>query len=184
MLRSFLILAASVALQGCSWYVYDATNRPIASQIAGQCFALRQNAILSEHFSYYTVYTLNLPGANECTPFDVTPKTKDEMRYKASGLRYPKCIWVPVAKVSKGTKFRVTSVTEQPRGGQWMRGGVVRCWEVKITFIDGEKAGITSGIPACHFNFPESELWLQMKSGNEYVEPLQISDRVATPCQK
>lgn len=182
MLRSFVTLIACVALQGCSWYVYDATDRPISSKIAGRCFSLRQNAILSEHFSYYTAYMLNLAGANECTPFDVTPATKGDTRYKTSGLKYPKCIWVPVANVEKGTKFRVTRITEEPRGGQWMQGGVMRCWKVEITFIDGENAGVTSGIPACHFDFPKSELWLQMKSENEYVEPLQISDRVAAPC--
>src|SRR5512144_1685690 len=114
MLRSAVVLLAGVALHGCSWYVYDATNRPIASNIAGRCFALRENAILSEHFSYFTAYMLNLPGADECTPQDVAPATKDEERYKSSGLKYPKCVWVPVANIAKETKFRVTTVTEQP----------------------------------------------------------------------
>jgi len=53
---------------------------------------------------------------------------------------------------------------------------------VIVTLITGESAGIASGIPACHFDFPESELWVWMKSENEYVEPLEISHRVATPC--
>jgi hypothetical protein len=176
MLRSAVVLFAGAALYGCSWYVYDATNRPIASNIAGRCFALRENAILSEHFSYFTAYMLNLPGANECTPQDVTPATKDEERYKSSGLHYPKCIWVPVANVEKGTQFKVTTVTDQPYGGPG------RCWKVEVTFITGKTAGITSGIPACHFDFPESELWVRMKSGHEYVEPLELSDRVARPC--
>jgi hypothetical protein len=37
---------------------------------------------------------------------------------------------------------------------------------------------------ACLFDFPEPELWLRMKSGNEYVEPLEISDRFATTSTK
>jgi hypothetical protein len=174
MLRSAVFLGA--ALHGCSWYVYDATNGPIASNIAGRCFALRENAILSEHFSYFTAYMLNLPGANECTPQDVAPTTKDEERYKSGGLKYPKCIWVPVANIAKETKFRVTTVMEQPYGGPG------RCWKVEVMLITGQSAGITSGIPACHFDFPESELWVRMKSGHEYVEPLELSDRVARPC--
>ena len=176
------LLFMGAALHGCAWYVYDATNRPIASNIASRCFALRENAILSKHFSYFTAYTLNLPGANECTPQDVSPATKDEERYKSSGLRYPKCVWVPVANIAKDTTFRVTRVTEQPQGGQWTRGGIVRCWKVDITFIGGQYAGLTAGIPACHFDFPDSELWLQMKSAHEYAEPLELSDRVARPC--
>ena len=176
MLRSVVVLFAAAALHGCSWYVYDATNRSIASNIAGRCFALQENAILSEHFSYFTAYMLNLPGANECTPQNVTPVTKDEARYKPSGLEYPKCIWVPVENIAKGTKFKVTTVTEQPYGGPG------RCWKVEVTLITGDSAGITTGIPACHFNFPESELWVRMKSGQEYVEPLELSDRVAKPC--
>lgn len=175
-LRSAVVLFAGVALHGCSWYVYDATNRPIASNIAGRCFALCEDAILSEHFSYFTAYMLNLPGANECTPQDVTPVTKDDARYKPSGLEYPKCIWVPVENIAKETKFKVTTVTEQPYGGPG------RCWKVEVTLITGGSAGITSGIPACHFDFPESELWIRMKPGHEYVEPLELSDRVARPC--
>jgi hypothetical protein len=185
MLRSAVVLFAGVALVGCTWYVYDATNRPIASSIAGRCFELREDAILAEyfgHFGYFKTYTLNLPGANECTPKDVVPATKDEERYKSNGLKFPKCVWVPVAKIAKDTTFRVTSVTEQPRGGQWTRGGIVRCWKVDVTLIVGPYAGITTGIPACHFDFPESELWLRMKSAHEYVEPLELSDRVARPC--
>jgi hypothetical protein len=176
MLRSILVLLASVAIHGCTWYVYDATNRPIASNIVGGCFALREDAILSEHFSYFTAYMLYLPGANECTPQNVTPATKDEERYKSRGLNYPKCIWIPVANVAKETKFRVTTVTEQPYGGPG------RCWKVEITFITGKNVGIKSGIPACYFDFAESELWIRMKSGHEYVEPLVLSDRVARPC--
>lgn len=182
MLRAAVVLFTSAALHGCSWYVYDATNRPIASNIAGKCFALRENAVLSEHFSYFTAYMLNLPGANECTPQDVTPATKDEERYRSRGLRYPKCAWVPVEKIAKGTKFNVTSVTEQPRGGQWTPGGIVRCWKVDVTFITGGNAGVVAGIPACHFDFPEPELWLRMKAAHEYVEPLELSDRIAGPC--
>ncbi|CAG4884493.1 protein of unknown function [Georgfuchsia toluolica] len=176
MLRSAVALLASAALHGCSWYVYEASNRPIASNIAGRCFALRENAILAEHFSYFTAYMLNLSGANDCIPQDVTPTTKDEARYKLSGLKYPKCIWVPVANVAKETKFKVTTVTEQPHG----RSG--RCWKVEVTLITGESAGIKSGIPACHLDFTESELWVRMKSGHEYVEPLELSDRVTRPC--
>jgi hypothetical protein len=182
MLRSAVFLLANAALQGCTWYVYDATNRSIASNITDRCFALREDAILSKHFSYFTEYMLNLPEANECTPQDVAPETRNEERYKSHGLRYPKCIWVPVEKIAKGAKFRITRVTEQPRGGQWTRGGIVRCWKVDITFITGQNAGITTGIPACHLEFPESELWLRIKSAHEYVEPLELSDRVARPC--
>jgi hypothetical protein len=175
-LRYAVALFTGAALHGCTWYDYDATNRPIASTIAGRCFALREDAMLSEHFSYFTAYMLNLPGANECTPQDVTPATKDEERYKPSGLRYPECIWVPIGKIEKETKFKVTTVTEQPYGGPG------RCWKVEVTLITGERAGITADIPACHFDFPESELWVRMKSGHEYVEPLELSDHVARPC--
>ena len=129
MLRSVVVLLAGAALPGCTWYVYDATNRPIASNIAGRCFALRHNAILSEHFSYHTAYMLNLAGVNECTPPDVAPATKDEERYKSSGLKYPRCIWVPLANIAKETKFRVTTVTEQPYGGAG------RCWKIEVTLI-------------------------------------------------
>ena len=122
MLRYAALLFASVPLHGCAWYVYDATNRPIASNIVGRCFALRENAILSEYAGYSLVYMLNLAGANECTPQDVAPTTKDEERYKFSGLRYPKCIWVPVSNVAKDTTFRVTTVTEDPRGGHLSYG--------------------------------------------------------------
>jgi hypothetical protein len=45
-LRYAVALFAGAALHGCTWYVYDATNRPIASNIAGKCFALRDDAIL------------------------------------------------------------------------------------------------------------------------------------------
>jgi hypothetical protein len=176
MLRSAVVLFAVAALHGCSWYVYDATYRPIASNIAGRCFALSENAILSEHFSYFTAYMLNLPGANECTPQSVTPATKDAERYKISGLKFPRCIWVPAANIAKETKFRVKTVTDQPYGGPG------RCWQVEVTLITGESAGITSRIPSCHFDFPASELWMRMRSGQEYVEPLELSERVARPC--
>lgn len=176
MLRAAFLLLASAAIHGCTWYTYDATQRPIASTIVGRCFALRENAILSEHFSYFTAYMLKLPGADECTPQDVTPATRDEARYKPGGLKYPKCVWVPVANIAKDTKFRVTTVTEQPYGGPG------RCWKVEVTLISGESAGIKAGIPACQFELPGSELWVRMKSGNEYVEPLQLSDRVARAC--
>ena len=163
-------------MAGCTWYVYDATRRPVASNIVGRCFALQEDAVLAEHFSSFTAYMLNLPGANECIPQDVTPATKDEERYKSSGLSYPRCPWVPVSRVAKGTKFKVTTVTEQPYGGPG------RCWKVEVTFVSGRDAGIKSDIPACRFDFPESELWLRMTSGHEYVEPLVLSDRVARPC--
>ena len=176
MLRFAGVLFAGVALHGCTWYVYDATSRPIASNITGRCFALRENAILSEHFSYFTAYMLKLPGADECTPQEVAPTTKDEERYKPRGLGYPKCIWVPVANIAKKTRFKVTAVTEQPYGGSG------RCWKVDVTLITGKSAGITSGIPACQFDFPESALWVRMKSGHEYAEPLELSARVAGPC--
>jgi hypothetical protein len=182
MLRYAALLFASAALHGCTWYLYDVTSRPIASNIVGRCFALRENAILSGYAGYSLVYMLNLAGSNECTPQDVVPTTKDEDRYKFSGLRSPKCIWVPVAIVAKDTTFRVTTVTEDPRGGQWTKGGIVRCLKVDVTFISGPHAGIRTAIPACHFDFPESELWVRMKSGHEYVEPLELSDRVAKPC--
>lgn len=174
--RSAVALLMGAALHGCTWYVYDATNRPIASNLAGRCFVLREDAILSEHFSYFTAYMLNLPGANECTPQDATPATKNEERYKSHGLSYPACIWVPVERVAKGTKFRVTTVTEQPYGGPG------RCWKVEVKLISGESSGITSGIPSCHFDFPEAEIWLKMKSSGGYVEPLELSDRIARPC--
>jgi hypothetical protein len=176
MLRAVVVLFAGAALDGCAWYVYDATNRPVASNVAGRCFALRENAILSEHFSYFTAYMLNLPGADECTPQGVAPATRNEERYKPSGLKYPRCPWVPIADIPKGTKFTVTTITEQPYGGDG------RCWKVEVTLITGTSAGITSGIPACHFDFPASELWVQTKSGHDYVEPLRLSDRVASPC--
>ena len=161
---------------GCTWYVYDATNRPIASNLVGRCFALRDDAILSEHFSYFTAYMLNLPGADQCTPQDVTPVTKDEERYKSRGLSYPTCIWVPVERLAKETRFKVTTVTEQPYGGPG------RCWKVEVRLIGGKRDGIRSAIPSCHFDFPERELWLRMKSANEYVEPLELSARIAIPC--
>jgi len=182
MFRYAALLFASVALHGCTWYVYDATNRPIASNIVGRCFALREDAILSGYAGHSLVYMLNLAGANECTPQNVTPTTKDEERYKFSGMRSPKCIWIPAAIVEKDTMFRVTTVTEDPRGGPLTAGGVVRCWKVDITFISGPHAGIETGIPACHFDFPDSELWVRMNSSHEYVEPLELSDRVAKPC--
>jgi hypothetical protein len=175
-LRSAVVLLASAALHGCTWYMYDATHKPISSHIAGSCFALRENAILSEHYSHFTAYMLNLPGANECTPQDVTAATKEEARYKPRGLKHPECTWVPFENIPKETKFKVTTVTEQPYGGPG------RCWKVEVTLITGESAGITAGIPACHFDFPESEIWVRMKSGHEYVEPLELSDRVARPC--
>lgn len=164
------------ALGGCTWYVYDATNRPVASNLAGRCFALREDAILSEHFSYFTAYMLNLPGADECTPQEVTPATRDEERYKSHGLHYPACIWVPLERLAKDTRFRVTTVTDQPYGGPG------RCWKVEVKLIGGKHNGITSAIPSCRFDFPEGELWLRMKSRNDYVEPLEISKRIATPC--
>lgn len=176
MLRSAIILLTGAALHGCSWYVYDATERPIASNVAGRCFSLRERAILSEHFSYFTAYMLNLPGANECTPQDVMSATGNEERFKPSGLGYPKCTWVPVAEIAKEIRFRVKSVTEQPYGGPG------RCWKIAVTLINGKNAGITSDIPACHFDFPESELWLRMKSRDQYIEPLELSERVASPC--
>lgn len=174
-LRYAFVLFASAVLHGCTWYVYDATSRPIASNIAGRSFALREDAILLEHFSYYPAYMLNLPGANECIPQDVTSMTKDEARYKPRGLRYPECIWVPVGRIAKGTEFKVTTVTEQPYGGHG------RCWKVEVKVITGERAGISADIPTCRFDFPASELWLRMKSGHDYVEPLELSDRVARP---
>jgi hypothetical protein len=176
MRRRVVIVLATALLLGCTWYVYDGTNRPIASRVAGRCFALREDAILSKHFSGYHAYMLNLPGANECTPQEVTPATRDEERYKLSGLKYPKCTWVPVARVAKETKFRVTKVTEQPYGGPG------RCWKVEVTLVTGNSAGIASDIPACSFDFPESELWVRMKSQSGYVEPLELSERVARPC--
>ena len=183
-MRYAAILLASVLLHGCAWYVYDATNRSIASHIVGRCFALRENGVLSGYAGYSLVYMLNLAGANECTPQGIVPTTKDEERYNFSGLHYPKCIWVPVANVAKDTTFRVTAVTEDLRGGQWTKGGIVRCWKVDITFISGPHAGIRTGIPACRFDFPESELWVRMKSEHDYVEPLELSDRVAKPCEE
>lgn len=182
MLRSVFVLFAAASLHGCSWYVYDATNKPIASSIAGRCFELRENVILSEHFSYFTAYRLDLPGTNECTPQDVASATKNEERYQSSGLKYPKCVWVPVASIAKGTRFKVTNVTEEPRGGQWSRGGIIRCWRIDVTLLMGPHAGTTTGIPACHLDLPKSEQWLRMKSAHEYVEPLELSDRVARPC--
>jgi hypothetical protein len=62
------MLVAATWAHGCTWYVYDATNRPIAAHVVGKCFALRESAILSEHFSPYTAYMLNLAGADACTP--------------------------------------------------------------------------------------------------------------------
>lgn len=177
-LRSVAFLIAIAALHGCTWYVYDATYRPIASNITGRCFALSEDAILSEHFSYFTAYMLNLPGSNECTPQSVMPTTKDEERYKFSGLKPPQCTWIPAANIAKGTKFRVNTVTEQPYGGPG------RCWQVEVTLITGESAGITSRIPSCHFDFPASELWIRMRSVNEYIEPLELLDRVAKPCSE
>lgn len=176
MLRVVLALLAAIAVHGCTWYVYDATTRPIAANVVGRCFALREDAILAEHFSYFTAYMLSVPGANECTPRDVTPATREEERYKTRGLSYPKCPWIPVARVDKGARFRVTEVTEQPYGGPG------RCWKVDITFVSGRNVGLKSGIPACHFDFPESELWLRMTPGHGYVEPLMLSERVAGPC--
>ena len=107
MLRFALVLLTGAALHGCSWYVYDATERPIASNIAGRCFALRGDAILSEHFSYFTAYALNVPGANDCTPQGVTSATRNEERYRSSGLKYPRCTWVPVASIAKDTRLAV-----------------------------------------------------------------------------
>jgi hypothetical protein len=177
MLRSVVILLAFATLHGCTWYVYDKTNQPISSNIVGRCFVLREDTILSKHFSYYPQYMLNLPGANECTPQDVTPETRNEERYKSSGLRYPKCIWIPVAKIAKETKFRITKVTE------WYPWGETRnCWKVEVTIITGKSAGITSNIPSCHYDFSQSELWVRMRSDYQYVEPLELSERVARPC--
>jgi hypothetical protein len=119
---------------------------------------------------------LSLPGANECTPEVVTPTTKNEERYQFSGLKPPRCVWLPVSRVGKGTKFRVTTVTEQPYGGPG------RCWKVAITFISGSEVGITSGIPACRFDFPDSELWIRLTPGHEYVEPLALAEHVAGRC--
>ena len=175
-LRVVVALLVGGAASSCTWYVYDATNRLIASDVAGRCFALREKAILSEHFSYFTAYMLNLPGANDCTPQDVTPSSKNEERFKASGITRPQCIWVPVANIEKETKIRVMRVTEQPYGGPG------RCWKIEVKLISGGSAGVTSDIPACHFDFPESELWVRMKSEHEYVEPLQLVDRIAAPC--
>ena len=108
-------------------------------------------------------------------PQDATPATRDEERYKSSGLTYPKCIWTPITRVAKETQFRVTTVTEP-------YGGPGRCWKVEVTFISDKNVGIKSSIPACHFDFAASELWIRMKSGHEYVEPLVLSDRVGRPC--
>jgi len=119
---------------------------------------------------------LGLPDANHCTPAEVGPGTRGEERYKPRGLKYPECIWVPLVSIAKETKFRVTTVTEQPYGGPG------RCWKVDVVLITGERAGIRSGIPACIFDFPESELWVRMGPGRGYVEPLQLSERVAVPC--
>jgi hypothetical protein len=170
------ILLVAILLHGCAWYVYDATNRPIAVHIVGKCFALRENAILSEHFSPYTGYFLNLAGADTCTPQEVTSTTKDKERYKAHGLRVPECAWVPVANVAKGTEITVTKVTEQPYGGPG------RCWKVEVKIMTGSFAGITADVPACLFDFPDSVLWLRTTSSHEYIEPLELSGRIAIPC--
>lgn len=173
---SAVILLAGTLLQGCTWYNYDATNRDVSSHIVGRCFALRSNAVLSEHFSLYKMHMLNVAGADMCTPKVVTPTTKDDERYKSHGLSLPECVWVPVANVPRDTKFIVTNVTEQPYGGPG------RCWKVQVRLLTGKSAGVTTYIPACIFDFPEPLLWLRIKSGHEYIEPLEISDRVATPC--
>ncbi len=176
MRRPAAILLVGALLHGCSWYVYDATNKEIASHIVGKCYALREDAILSKHFGFINLYLINTPGSNLCTPQEVTAATKDEARYKSSGLKFPKCMWTPVARIAKETTFRVTKVTDQPYGGDG------RCWKVEVTLVTGEYAGIASDIPACRFDFTESELWVRMKSGDEYIEPLELSDLVAKPC--
>lgn len=182
MLRAAVILLAGAACHGCTWYAYDKTTSPIAASIVGRCFALREDAILSKHFGSYPQYMLNLPGANECTPQDVTPETANEDRYKFSGLRSPRCIWVPVARIAKETSFRVAKVTEwYPwEGFRW--GGTRRCWKVEVTLVTGRSAGVTSLIPSCWNDFPQVELWLSMTSNRQYVEPLELSERVARPC--
>jgi hypothetical protein len=172
------ILLVATWLHGCTWYVYDATNRPIAVHIVGKCFVLRESAILSEHFSPYTAYMLNSAGADACTPQEVTLTTKDEERYKAHGLKVPECFWIPVANVAKGTEITVTKVTEKPYGGPG------RCWKVEVKVMTGSNAGITADIPACLFDFPDSVLWLRTTSGHEYIEPLEVSGRIATQCKE
>lgn len=175
-LRFALAAFAAAGLAGCTWYNYDATHRAIASTIVGQCFELTQAAILSEHFSPFTGYWLDVAGANDCTPRAVGPGTRDEERYKFTGLMPPRCPWLPVANVPRGTKFRVTRITEQPYGDPG------RCWKVEVTLLTGSNAGIKSGIPACLFDVPASTLWLRMQGRDAYVEPLEISERVARPC--
>jgi hypothetical protein len=165
------------AAAGCTWYVYDATNKPVAARIVGSCFALRDNAILSEHFSPYTAYVLNSAGADGCTPEEVTPTTRNEERYKARGLAVPECVWIPVANVEKGTRIIVTKVTEQPYGGG-------PCWKVEVKVMTGSSAGKTAAVPACSHDFADSALWLRTTSSHEYIEPLELSDRVATRCDE
>jgi hypothetical protein len=173
--------AAAVLLAaagGCTWYVYDATNKPVAAHIVGRCFGLRDNAVLSKHFSPYIAYVLNSAGADRCTPQEVTPATKDDERYKAHGLRVPQCVWVPVANIAKGTEITVTKVTEQPYGGAG------RCWKVEVTLMTGSNAGKTAAIPACSLDFPDTALWLRTTSGHEYIQPLELSDSIAKRCEE
>ena len=129
-LRSALA-CLSLACASCAVIDHDATNDPVASNLAGKCFVTQK-----------VLYIAHYAGIQ----FDV----RDELSIRSgsdichNGDIF--CLEQPKGDVPAGTEIIVTKVTDKAMGDNG------RCWSVQGRFKDGQPGQGDFKIPSCGFD--------------------------------
>jgi len=172
-LRIIFLFILCVGVSSC--VSYDGTDDEVAKDLVGTCYEFKENVVLSEYWGWGTNFLVQQAGANECTPrHSLSEFTKEDL-----GLfDLPKCSWIPIGVLEERTKFEVIKVIDASDGSNG------RCWTLDGKITSGKYAGIIVSIPACHWNWTYTPVWLVMESKYEYQLPLEIDDKYAQQCKR
>jgi hypothetical protein len=163
--KTRLACLAACALISCAVTDHDATHDPVAAKIAGQCFALQQDAWIVKASQIPVRYSLFIP-TRICTAADGS---------QSSG---PYCYIKRVATVPKGSQLVVTDVIDKAMG----EAG--RCWQVLGVLKDDSLHRGKLDIPSCNFNSvdnPWTTAWSpELRKGNVLFDAARLKRCDAT----
>lgn len=172
-LRMIFLLISCVGMSSC--VSYDRTIDEDAKNLVGTCYEFKKNVVLSEYWGWGTDFLVQQAGANKCTPrHDLSEFTKEDLGF----LEIPECSWIPVDIIGERTRFEVTKVVDASNGSNG------RCWTLNGKITSGKHAGTIVSIPACHWNWTYSPVWLVMESKYQYQLPLEFDGKYAEQCKE
>lgn len=161
-MRKIILVVIALHTVGCAIISHDRTQEPVASNLAGACFALAQDSVLAKSRGI---------GSPDLV------QAQDTKCFPISGEQPGHCVYKPKATLGKGARFTVVEITDTAKGETG------RCWSVTAK-LEEQQQVVT--IPACLYEGTESPIWLAEPKIPARVSAehpkVQFNPAYAVPC--